>query len=235
MKILRDTTICFFALIPSLSAQADMQADPVLAHVILDKVENRFTEGEDTWVVETDAWLGKDLHKAWFKLDSEHTDGNPDSLELQALYSRAIAPYWDLQLGWSHLRSPKPGRDAMVIGFRGQAPYHIEIDTAALISAGGQVELRFEAEYELNLTQRWVLTPQVEFTLHSKDEFERDITSGFSEIEFGLRLSVEIRREFSPYLGINWTRHFGDDTDLIHSPVDEKSDWQLVAGLRAWF
>jgi len=51
----------------------------------------------------------------------------------------------------------------------------------------------------------------------------------------GLRLRYEIRREFAPYLGINWDKQFGDTADLTDAVGGSSSDTQLVLGIRAWF
>ena len=81
---------------------ADMGDDPILGKVMIDQLEIRSTEGDDPVVLEADAWIGKDLHKAWFKADVERVDGETEQAEVQARYSRAVAPYWDFQLGWRH-------------------------------------------------------------------------------------------------------------------------------------
>ena len=60
------------------------------------------------------AWIGQDLNKFWLKLEGEYLDGKTTEAEVQALYSRAVAPYWDLQLGWRHDIRP----DRAAIGWR---------------------------------------------------------------------------------------------------------------------
>ncbi|MGH8236698.1 MAG: copper resistance protein B [Steroidobacteraceae bacterium] len=60
----------------------------------------------------------------------------------------------------------------------------------------------------------------------------RRIGSGLSDIEAGLRLRYEVRREFAPYIGVHWVRRFGETADLAG---DDRSDTRFVAGLRVWF
>ena len=215
--------------------QAAMGDDPVLAKVMIDQLEKRSTDGPDPWVLEADAWIGKDLHKAWFKVDAEQVDGKLEELEIQALYSRAIDPYWDFQVGWRHNDKPKPDRDWLALGFKGLAPYWFEVDAAAFIGESGQVNLRLGAEYEWMLTQQWVLSPEAEANFYTKDDDAREIGSGLSDTQLGLRLRYEVKREFAPYIGVNWTRMYGGTADHARSAGEDTNDVQLVAGIRAWF
>jgi copper resistance protein B len=60
----------------------------------------------------------------------------------------------------------------------------------------------------------------------------RRIGSGLSDIEAGLRLRYEIRREIAPYIGVHWVRRFGETADLTGG---DRSDTRFVAGVRVWF
>lgn len=84
-------------------------------------------------------------------------------------------------------------------------------------------------------TLRMVLSPEIEVNFFSDDDPERGVGSGLSDIEAGLRLRYEIRREFAPYVGVNWFKKFGDSADFAREEGEDTSDTQLVAGIRAWF
>jgi copper resistance protein B len=212
-----------------------MEDDPVVGKVMIDRFEKRFTGGPDPVVLEADAWLGKDLDKFWVKVDAERVDGKTEELQLQALYSRAIDPYWDLQVGWRHDQKPTPRRDWLAIGFKGLAPYWYEVDTALFIGESGQANLYFQAEYEWMFTQKWVLSPEVEVNFYNKDDEQTGTGSGLSDLELGLRLRYELRREFAPYIGINWEKKFGHTADFARADGEDVEDTQIVAGIRAWF
>ncbi|MCH8895500.1 MAG: copper resistance protein B [Proteobacteria bacterium] len=216
-------------------ATADAIDDPLLLTVILDQVEMRDATGDDTFSWDVEGWLGKDLDKFWFKTEGERTGGNTDDAELQFLYSKAIDRYWDFQLGVRYDFEPSPSRSWAVIGVKGLAPYFFDIDAALFIGESGRTAFRFEAEYELLLTQRLILTPDIEISLHGKNDSMTGIGSGLSDIEAGLRLRYEIRREFAPYIGINWSRLFGNTADFARTAGDSTSETQFVIGLRAWF
>ncbi len=216
-------------------ASADMEDDPLLLTVILDQIETRDAAGDNTLSWDAQGWLGKDFHKIWFKTDGERTAGNTDEAELQFLYSKAIARYWDFQLGVRHDFEPSPSQSWVAIGFKGLAPYFFDIDAAAFIGDSGRVALRFEAEYELLITQRLILTPDIEINLYGQNDPDVGIGAGLSDLEAGLRLRYEIRRQFAPYIGVNWSRLFGNTADFANIAGRDTSEAQLVIGLRAWF
>ena len=216
-------------------ARADMEDDPLLLTVILDQLEMRDVGGDDVLSWDGQGWLGRDLHKIWIKTDGERTGGTTDEAELQFLYSKAIARYWDFQLVVRHDFKPSPSRSWAAIGFKGLAPYFFDIDAAAFIGESGRTALRFEAEYELLFTQRLILTPDIEINLYGQNDPDAGIGAGLSDLEAGLRLRYEIRREFAPYIGVNWSRLFGNTADFARIAGDKTSETQLVIGLRAWF
>lgn len=218
-----------------LLAHAASKDDPILTKVMIDQLEVRATDGPDPYVLDAQMWIGQDLNKLWLKSDVEVVDGKTEEAEVQALFSRAVAPYWDLQVGWRHDIRPEPDRDWLAIGFKGLAPYWFEVDAAAFIGERGQVGARLDAEYEWMLTQRWVLSPELEVNLHTKNDEATGTGSGLSDMELGLRLRYEFRREFAPYVGVNWTKKFGNTADFAREEGEDTSDVQLVAGVRAWF
>ncbi|MCW8884275.1 MAG: copper resistance protein B [Motiliproteus sp.] len=216
----------------ALSAGED---DPLLYKVMIDQLEFRDGDGEDPIVWEVEAWVGKDLNKLWFKTEGERADGRSEEIELQALYSRAIAPYWDLQVGWRHDNVPSPNRDWAVFGVQGLAPYFFEIDAALFVGSSGRSSIRLSAEYELMLTQRLVLSPEIELNLFGKNDPALGVGSGLSDSELGVRLRYEIRREFAPYVGINWSKQHGDTADYSRADGESTEDTRIVFGIRAWF
>jgi copper resistance protein B len=218
-----------------LSAHAMAEDDPLLYMFQADQLELRSGDEEDAAAFEGHLWIGKDLDKLWIKSEIEATEDETESAEWQLLYSRAIDPNWDLQIGLRADVKPEPERNWLAVGFYGVAPYWFEVDAALFIEEDEQVNLLLEAEYELMLTQKWVLAPEIEINWYSEDDDELAIAAGLAEIEAGIRLRYEIRREFAPYVGINYESLLGDTRDLARDADAETSDTQLVAGLRFWF
>lgn len=219
----------------SSTALAGGADDPLLYKVMIDKLELRDTDGPNPLVLDADAWIGYDLNKFWFKTELERVDGKTEEAEVQFLYSRAITPFWDFQAGWRHDIKPKPTRDYLALGFKGLSPYQFDLDAGLFIGESGQVNARLDAEYEYMLTQKLILSPELEVNLYSQDDAQTGIGSGLSDMELGLRLRYEIRREFAPYIGVNWTKKFGQTADFAKADGEDTSDVQFVAGIRIWF
>lgn len=233
--MIKQTVTAVMALGLCSTTQAGGKDDPLLYKVMIDKVEWRSVDGPDFWMLDADAWLGYDLNKFWLKTEVEYVEGETEEAELQLLYSRAIAPFWDAQIGWRRDIRPEPERDFLALGFKGLAPYLFEVDAGIFLGESGQVGARLDAEYEYMFTQKLILSPEIELNLYSKDDEEVGIGSGLSDMELGLRLRYEIRREFAPYMGVNWAKKFGDTADFAKEEGEETSDVQFVLGFRAWF
>ena len=217
------------AVSPFVSYAGGISDDPLLAMVKADKLEYRDSDEGNLLVWEFDAWLGKDLNKFWLKLTGESLDGEVESNEVDLLYSKAIHPFWDIQFGFRHEFKPEPTEDWVGIGFMGVAPYLFEVDANIFINEDSVINARIDAEYEYMFTQKLVLVPNFEMSIYSDDNNARGIVSGLASAELGLRLHYEIKREFSPYIGINYEKKFGN------SVVEESSESQLVAGVSFWF
>ncbi len=219
----------------STTAVASSNDDPLLFKVMIDKFEAGFGDGSTPLEWDADAWVGYDLNKFWFKTEGEYVDGETESADMQFLYSRAIAPFWDFQVGYRRAFYPDADRDYGVLAFKGLAPYLFEVDADLFIGSSGQVGARLDAEYEYMFTQKLILSPEIELNLYSKDDPEIGIGSGLSDLELGLRLRYEIRREFAPYIGVNWSQKFGQTADYARDEGEDSSDVRFVAGIRAWF
>lgn len=209
--------------------------DPILTMLKIDQLEVTDVSDHNDAAWDAQAWIGQDLNKLWIKTEGERVDSDIDEAEIQLLYSHAIAPYWDAQIGWRHDIDPKPNRDWLVLGVQGVAPYFFETDIALFVGEGGMVGLRAEWEYELLFSQKWILTPEIEVNVLSKNDQDVGLGSGLSDIDLGLRLRYEIRREFAPYIGIEWNKQFGDTADFSRQESERSSDTKWVAGIRLWF
>ena len=216
----------------ALAAESD---DPLLFSLQADELEIRDAEGSKPIAWEVQGWLGYDLDKLYFKTEGERADGETESSELQLLYSKAISPFWDMQIGLRHDFSPGDSQSWAVFGVQGLAPYFFEVDSALFVGESGQAGLRLSAEYELLLTQKLILSPSLEVNLYSKKDQDRRIGSGLSDLEAGLRLRYEIKREFAPYVGLNWEKKYGDTADFASLEGESTDDLQLVLGIKAWF
>ena len=207
--------------------------NPVVAKVMFDQLEIR--DADEASAIEAQAWIGKDLNKLWVKVDAERRDGETEAAELQALYSHAITSYWDMQIGLRKDIKPTPARNWAVLGVQGLAPYFFDVDAALFVGESGRTALRASAEYELLFTQRLILSPNLEINVYGQNDEQTATGAGLSDAKAGLRLRYEIRREFAPYVGINWSKKFGATANFAKAINEPISDTDLVLGLRFWF
>lgn len=219
------------------AAETAMMAPPISSYgkITFDLAEYQFRDGKDGYRWEAEAWLG-DLNRFVFRSKGEGTFGSGvDQAEVQALYSKAIDPWWNLQVGLRQDIRPRPARTWATFGVEGRAPYLFDVQAAAFLSEKGQLTGRIEGSYDQRITQRLILQPRVELDLAAQDMPEQRIGAGLSTAEFGLRLRYEIRREFAPYVGINWTWAAGKTADYARADGHGPSERSLVAGIRFWF
>ena len=229
------TVLLYLLLLAPATLRAMGDDDPVLSWLKVDQLEQRQDGGEREQAWEIHGWVGRDLHKLWMKSEGEREHGATEAAELQLLYSRAIAPYWDMQAGWRREFLPKDERDWLAVGVHGLAPYWFEIDASLFIGESGRTAARIEAEYEVLFTQKLALVPEVELNLHGEDDPDRGIGSGLSEAELGLRLRYSLTRKFAPYIGIHYGRLFGDTADLARMDGEATEATQWLAGIQFWF
>ena len=208
--------------------------DPILTKV-MGEIETRKADGANLRVWNANVWIGKDLEKIWIKSEGEKLNGKTIEAELQILYSKAVAPFWDLQYGIKKDLQPTPDRTWGVIAAKGMAPYLFEVDASLFIGESGRVSMRLDAEYEYMISQKLILSSEIELNIFSKDDEAISIGKGLSNIEAGLRLSYELSREFSPYIGINWGKKYGNTATFSSSEGEDVEDSKIVTGVRFWF
>ncbi len=203
--------------------------------IMADRLEAQLGDKEDTYVWDGQGWYGNDDNKLWIKTEGEYNaDASEiEDAEIQALWSKPIATYWDLQAGARYDFAPG-GRTHLVAGVQGLAPYWFEIDAAAFLSTNGDVTARIEAEYDFILTQRLILQPRAEINLSAQDIAELEIGAGITGIDAGIRLRYEFVREFAPYIGVEWQGSLGDTSDFIKAAGGETDRTVFLIGIRAW-
>jgi copper resistance protein B len=203
-------------------------------HLVRGEIDATSIDDADVVNWEGEAWIGGDRNKLWFKTEGELADGEAEFAEIQALWSRNIADFWDLQAGVRVDLAPDT-TPYLVLGVQGLAPYQFETEAAAFVSDDGDISARLHQSLDLLLTQRLILEPHIEVNLHAQDVPERNIGAGISDVEGGLQLRYEITRKFAPYLDIVYERALGETESLMRDAGEEVEETSLRAGVRFWF
>jgi copper resistance protein B len=200
------------------------------------RAEFDYGRADDREVAGWDAegWIGGDRNKLWLKSEGEAEDGDVASAWLEALYSRKVATFWDLQAGVRHDVEPE-GASYLAAGVQGLAPYQFETEAFAYLSDEGVLSARITQSLDLRLTQRLILEPEVALELQGDDAAERGLGAGFSRAEASAQLRYEITRKVAPYLAVAYDRRLGETATIARGAGEAAETTSVRAGLRVWF
>jgi copper resistance protein B len=208
---------------------------------LIDQLEAGIGQGRETYSWDAQFWYGGDINKLWLKSEGGGEFGGEfERVEMQALWSRAIDPWFDLQLGVRQDLGFGPNRTHLVVGVQGLAPYWFEVEGAIFLSNRGDVTARGEVEYDLRLTQNLILQPRGAVDLSLQDVPELRLGSGISTAEIGARLRYEIfptsgLAVVAPYVGVQYERAFRGTARLRRAAGEDVGGWSLLVGVRTWF
>lgn len=202
---------------------------------LLDQLEYQDADEGSTLAWDASGWIGGDINRLWLRSEGERTNGVTEDAELQALYGRSIGPWWDVVAGVRQDFKPESPQTWAAFGIQGMALYAFEVEATAFVGENGQTAARFEGEYDILLTNRLILQPIAEVNFYGKNDPERGVGSGLANTEVGLRLRYEIIRQFAPYIGVTWSRAYGNTADLVRDEGGDVEEARLVAGIRMWF
>ena len=214
-----------------------MMEKPVFVHARLDQFEGRTSGSESEFRWDGEGWIGTDMNKLWVKSEGFSDNSAVSDGDHEALYDRPIPRlrYFDAQVGVRADLDSGPRRAWAALGIEGLAPGYFEIAPTLYIRDGGNVAGRVVASYDLLLTQRWIAQPEAELNFYSKDDPGRQIGSGLSDLDAGLRLRYEVSRKFAPYIGFAYNGKYGNTASYSRTAGETTSDAQFVFGIRLWY
>ncbi len=206
--------------------------------ILIDQLE--YAAGGEGRPVTLDAigWYGGAYDRLWFRAEGEQlTRESSGEVEGELFYGRLITSYFDALAGarvdqrWGEGGAT---RAHLAVGLEGLAPGRFEVAPTLYLSQDGDVSARLEAEYQFLITQRLVATPDVELNAALQEVPEWGVGRGLNDVELGLRLRYEFRREFAPYIGFQWARRVGGSADFARAAGAGAGDGTFVAGVRVW-
>ena len=212
----------------------DMDDTAAFGKLIADQFEWRHGDGFEGPAWDVQGWYGTDYNKLWLKTEGVRLGSVTEDGRVELLWDRIFSRWWSMQAGVRHDLGEGPSRNWLALGAQGLAPYFFQIEATGYVGDAGRTAARFRAEYELLFTQRMILQTEFELNAYGKDDPERHIGAGFSDLQLGLRLRYEIRREFAPYVGVAWLHSLGKTAELVRSAGEDPSLLQIVAGIRFW-
>jgi copper resistance protein B len=198
----------------------------------------RGDEKENLLAWNGDAFIGTDEVKLRWLGEGEY-DWRADkfeTLENRLAVQVPVSDFFDVKAG-ARFDSPKgPNRKYGFVGLTGLAPQWFEIDLDLFYSEKRNLSARLDAEYELLINNRLILTPSLEVNLAFSDDTPIEVRSGFTDLEVGARLSYDlIDRMVSPYVGAFYERKLGNTADYLSAEGGDIDGWRAVIGLRMTF
>ncbi len=203
--------------------------------LLVDRLERGYARGNSFTAYDLLGWYGRTYDRAVLKAEGDYAGGKLQDARTELLWGHAVAAFWDTQLGVRYDSGVGPDRKWLAFGIQGLAPYWFHMDATAYAGDQGRTALRLAAEYELLFTQKLILQPRIELNAYGKGDPARGLGAGLSNLNAGLRLRYEIRREFAPYIGVEWSGKFSGTADLARASGARTSEARLVAGVRFWF
>jgi copper resistance protein B len=205
-----------------------------IATLLIDQGEWRTSDGESELVWDGKASWGGDVNKLLLKTEGERVGGQTQDARVDLLWDRVISRWWSFQAGARQDFGEGPSRTWAALGVEGKSPLWFDVEATLYAGEQGRTAARIKLEHDLLMTQRLILQPELEAHAYGKSDPERRIGSGLSDIDVGLRLRYEIKRELAPYVGIAWRKSFGRTADLVRADGEDESNLQLLAGIRVW-
>ena len=214
-----------------------VEDNQIFYHALLDQFEDRTNGPGNEFRWDGEAWAGTDMNKLWIKSEGFVRNGVVSDGDHEALYDRPVPRmrYFDAQVGVRADLDSGPRRTWAAIGIEGLAPYYFEFAPTLYVRDGGNVAGRLTGSYDLLLTQRWIVQPEAELNFYNKDDPTRQIGSGLSDLDTGVRLRYEISRKFAPYVGFAYNGKYGNTALYSRQAGETTSDPRFVFGLRLWY
>jgi copper resistance protein B len=212
-----------------------MLEDPFNRAVLFDQLEGQDVDGGTNLTWDVSMWAGHAFNRLAVRSEGNENDGTTEHAELQLLWAHTVARWWDVVAGAREDFAPGPSRGWAAFGVQGLAPYRFDLEATAFVGDGGDLAARLAAEYELLITNRWILQPRVELNWYGQEDALRALGPGLSSADVALRLRYEIRREIAPYVGIVRERKYGGTADFAEAAGEGSRDTRWVAGIRLRF
>lgn len=205
-----------------------------------EEFEYRYNDDGDykLGVWDGDIFYGTDEYKfRWLtKGEYESKTSNFSTLENQFVIQAPISDFFDAKAGFRFDTPEGENRSYAVVGIAGLAPQWFEVGLKFYVSEKGDTSASIDAEYELLLTNRLILTTSLATDIAFSSDVDIGIGSGLNSTELGLRLSYDlIDRSFSPYIGVVRENLYGKTADLAEHDGESSGELSIVLGVKIMF
>ncbi|WP_394998920.1 copper resistance protein B [Acinetobacter sp.] len=208
----------------------------------------QLTRLENAWIVDEDGkgnlgtkfdtLIGTDENRLFIEANLDKAESNDPKYDVSALYSRNVAPFWDVQTGVRYSEdknSPNNNRIDGVIGILGLAPYFFETQAYLYGGENNFWGTSFEFERDLILTQKLITQPYIEADVVFSDDSDYAAKSGLSELKTGIKTRYEITKRIKPFIDVAYQYEKGQKATSMQEATDSEKGWKYGAGIELVF
>ncbi|EXC28190.1 autotransporter beta-domain protein [Acinetobacter sp. 869535] len=206
------------------------------------------TKLENAWIVDEDGkgtlgtkfetLIGTDENRLFIEANSEKSESNDPKYAVSALYSRNVAPFWDVQAGVRYSENKNNSssdRVDGVIGILGLAPYFFETQAYLYGGENNFWGASFELERDLLLTQKLITQPYIEADVIFSDDSNYAAKSGLSELKTGIKTRYEITKRIKPFIDVAYQYEKGQKATSMQEATESEKGWKYGAGIELVF
>ena len=182
--------------------------------------------------------IGTDENRLFIEANSEKSESNDPKYAVSALYSRNVAPFWDVQAGVRYSEdknNSSSDRVDGVIGILGLAPYFFETQAYLYGGENNFWGASFELERDLLLTQKLITQPYIEADVIFSDDSNYASKNGLSELKTGLKTRYEITKRIKPFVDVAYQYEKGQKLTSLQQASNSEKGWLYGAGIEFVF
>jgi copper resistance protein B len=183
-------------------------------------------------------WYGNDNNRLYLKAAGEIEQSQLQQHSTSALWWRPFSPFWNtvagINLEGNETRKSLAQKSQIWLagGISGLAPYWFDLDAMAYVSTRGHSRFELHGRYDLYITQKLVLQPELELMAYGKTDASYAYGAGLAQISSAVRVRYDIWPQFSPYIGVERERSLGKTADF-HSA--QTGQTKLLLGVQFWY
>ena len=206
------------------------------------------TKFSNEWVIDNDGkgslgssfetLIGTDENRMFVEANLNKAESNDPNYDVSALYSRNVAPFWDVQAGVRYSED-KNNRNSNridgVIGLLGLAPYFFETKAYLYGGENNFWGASFEFDRDLLLTQKLITQPYIAADIVLNDNSDFAAKSGLSELKTGIKTRYEINKRIRPFVDVAYQYEKGQKLTTFQEATDSEKGWKYGAGIELVF
>ena len=206
------------------------------------------TKLENAWIVDEDGkgtlgtkfetLIGTDENRIFIEANLAKPESSDINYDISALYSRNVAPFWDVQTGVRYSEdknSPNNNRIDGVIGILGLAPYFFETQAYLYGGENNFWGTSFDVNRDLLLTQKLITQPYIEADIVLNDNSDFASKTGLSGLKTGIKTRYEITKRIRPFVDVAYQYEKGLKETRFQQATDSEKGWLYGAGIEFVF